>query len=143
MRDDVGTRVLLAARAFLGTPYRHQGSTRGIGCDCLGLIRGVWRELYGCEPETPGAYAVTWSLRSGADRLTEAAERHLHRIDLADALPGDVLLFRWRRGAPATHCAILDEGERIIHAYQGAAVVSSAFPKAWRARLSGSFRFPE
>jgi len=37
--------VVAAARAWLGTPYRHRASVRGAGCDCLGLLRGVWRAL--------------------------------------------------------------------------------------------------
>ena len=48
MRRD---EIVEAARAWLGTPYHHQASLRGVGCDCLGLVRGVWRELYGPEPE--------------------------------------------------------------------------------------------
>ncbi|MCE7026993.1 NlpC/P60 family protein [Jiella avicenniae] len=135
--------ALEIARDWLGTPYRHQGSAKGIGCDCLGLIRGIWRELRGAEPEEPGAYATTWSLRAGPDRLMAAAERHLMPIDVASALSGDVLLFRWRIGAPATHCAVVDEGGRIIHAYQGASVVSTALPNSWRGRIAGAFRFPE
>ena len=42
--------IVGAARAWLGTPYRHRASTPGAGCDCLGLVRGVWRTLYGAEP---------------------------------------------------------------------------------------------
>lgn len=142
MSEDIRQRSLMIARSWLGTPYRHQGSTKGIGCDCLGLLRGVWRELCGAEPEEPGAYARSWSLRAGPDRLMTAAETHLLAIELDKALPGDVLLFRWRSGAPATHCAILDEGGRIIHAYEGAAVVSTALPKSWRGRIAGAFRYP-
>ena len=36
-------RVLAEARSWLGTPYRHQGGRKGVGCDCLGLVRGVWK----------------------------------------------------------------------------------------------------
>ena len=43
--------VIAAARAWLGTPYHDQASLRGIGCDCLGLARGVWRDLVGAEPQ--------------------------------------------------------------------------------------------
>ena len=148
--------ALLAARAHLGTPYRHQGSLCGVGCDCLGLIRGVWRTLYGVEPEDPGAYTSDWSTRGGPDRLLEAAFRHLTPIAVADAEPGDVVLFAWRAGSPATHCGILDEAcrepsgraastnqRRVIHAYEGAAVVSSPLPPAWERRIVGAFRFPE
>ncbi|MBB4004215.1 NlpC/P60 family protein [Aurantimonas endophytica] len=135
--------ALGAARGFLGTPYRHQGSRRGIGCDCLGLVRGVWRELYGKEPEDPGPYRTDWAVRGGPDRLMEAARRHLVAVPAVETLPGDVLLFRWRDGAPASHCGIVEEGGRVIHAYEGAAVVSSSLPHAWSARIAGAFRFPE
>ncbi|MBP0617930.1 NlpC/P60 family protein [Jiella mangrovi] len=143
MSEETRRRALAIARRWLGTPYRHQGSTQGVGCDCLGLLRGIWRELHDSEPEEPGAYAITWSLRAGPDRLLAAAERHLVPIEPAEALEGDVLLFRWRTGAPATHCALVDGGGRIIHAYQGSAVVSTALPRSWRARIAGAFRFPE
>ena len=36
--------------------YRHQASLKGVGCDCLGLVRGVWRALHGAEPERAPAY---------------------------------------------------------------------------------------
>ncbi len=143
MSDLASSRALATARAFLGTPYRHQGSRQGIGCDCLGLLRGIWRALYGAEPEDPGPYGVDWSIRGGPDRLLDAARRHLIAVDVADARPGDVVLFRWRAGAPATHCGILDECGRLIHAYEGAAVVSSPMPQAWTRRIAGVFRFPE
>jgi NlpC/P60 family putative phage cell wall peptidase len=134
-------RALVVARTFLGTPYRHQGSRRGVGCDCLGLVRGVWRELYDAEAEEPGAYSADWAELDGRDRLAEAAGRHLVAVE--EALPGDVVLFRWREGAPAKHCGVLDEGGRVIHAYEGASVVSSPMPRAWGRRIAGHFRFPD
>ena len=39
--------VIAIARSWLGTPYHDQASLRGVGCDCLGLARGVWREVVG------------------------------------------------------------------------------------------------
>ena len=45
--------ILTEARSWIGTPYRHQASLKGIGCDCLGLLRGVWRGVMGEEPELP------------------------------------------------------------------------------------------
>jgi NlpC/P60 family putative phage cell wall peptidase len=149
-------RVLEAARGFIGTPYRHQGSRRGIGCDCLGLVRGVWREIYGREPEAPGPYTPDWAERADGEPLIEAALRHLVPIDVAEALPGDLVLFRWRTGARAKHCGFLDAGLsgdgpsgggaaglRLIHAYEGAAVVSSPLTPAWARRMAAAFRFPE
>ena len=42
-------RAVEIARAWIGTPYVHQGSACRAGADCLGLVRGVWRGLYGAE----------------------------------------------------------------------------------------------
>lgn len=49
--------IVAEARGWIGTPYRHQASLKGVGCDCLGLVRGVWRNCIGDEPETPPPYA--------------------------------------------------------------------------------------
>ncbi|GJE01285.1 NlpC/P60 family protein [Methylobacterium isbiliense] len=136
------SEVVAAARAWLGTPYRHQASLRGVGCDCLGLVRGVWRDRFGEEPEAPPPYTPDWGEADGAETLRDAARRHLAEIPLAAAAPGDVLLFRWRQGLPAKHCAILSEPGRMIHAYDGHAVVESWIPAAWERRLAYAFRFP-
>ena len=90
-----GALVAAIARTWLGTPYQHQQSLRLVACDCLGLVRGVWRALYGAEPEAPPPYRADWAETSGRERLLEAARRRLVEIDLAEAHPGDVLLFRF------------------------------------------------
>ena len=72
--------IVTAARAWIGTPYRHQGSLNGVGCDCLGLVRGVWRDLYGAEPETAPAYSPDWAETSGAEALADAGRRHLVEV---------------------------------------------------------------
>ena len=89
-------QILVEARAWIGTPYRHQASLKGVGCDCLGLLRGVWRALHGSEPEAMPAYAPDWAEASGTESLADAARRHLLEIAPDAALGGDVLLFRWR-----------------------------------------------
>ena len=68
MADDKGERVVAAARAWLGTPYHDQQSVRGVGCDCLGLARGVWRELVGPEPFPIPPYSRDWG-EAGPDEV--------------------------------------------------------------------------
>jgi NlpC/P60 family putative phage cell wall peptidase len=131
------------ARSWIGTPYRHQGALRGVGCDCLGLIRGVWRELYGAEPEAPGPYGMDWAERSGEERLYAAAERHCGLdIGRAKMQPGDLILFRWQAGYAAKHAGILSGERRFIHAYEQAGVIESALVPAWEKRIAAVFRFP-
>ncbi len=143
-----GDAVLDIAARFLGTPYRHQGSRAGIGCDCLGLVRGIWRELYGEEPEEPPPYRPDWALHAPGEPLLEAALRHFGPpLHPGARQPGDLLVFRWKDSAPATHAGILAHpdasGETFIHAYEQAAVLRSPLVPAWRRRIAGVFRFPE
>jgi NlpC/P60 family putative phage cell wall peptidase len=135
-------RIVAEALEWVGTPYRHQGSLKGVGCDCLGLVRGVWRAVYGEEPEAPGPYAADWAEASGEDRLLAAARRYCTDKARNDAVPGDLLLFRWRQNVPAKHAGILIGEDRFIHAYQGHSVLVSALVPHWRRRLAGVFAFP-
>ncbi|KQV63835.1 NlpC/P60 family protein [Rhizobium sp. Root1220] len=136
--------VLAIAESWIGTPYRHQASLKGVGCDCLGLVRGVWRELYGAEPELPPPYAPDWAERSGEDRLMNAARRHFGAsLPLAERRPGDLLLFRWRPEVAAKHAGIFVGEREFIHAYEQAAVIRSPLVPSWRRRIAAVFRFPE
>jgi NlpC/P60 family putative phage cell wall peptidase len=132
--------VVAEARNWLGTPYRHRASVRGAGCDCLGLVRGVWRELSGAELETPPPYSPDWADASDGEPLLDAARRAL--VATNDRQPGDVLLFRMIAGAPVKHAAILVAADRIIHAYWGRAVVESRLAPFWREKLAATFSFP-
>lgn len=135
--------IVAAARAWRGTPYRHQASLQGIGCDCLGLVRGVWRQVIGPEPVFVPPYTPDWAEAHGRDTLAEAARRHLTAIAPAAAQAGDVVLFRWRDGFPAKHCAILTGPATLIHAHDGAAVAEIAFAPWWRRRLAFAFAYPQ
>lgn len=139
--SDVASRAVAVARVWIGTPYRHQASCRGSGCDCLGLLRGVWRELYGHEPEVVPAYTRDWSEPGGEERLWQAACRHL--VPAAGGLAvGQVLLFRMRDGAVAKHLGIATGQDSFIHAYSGHGVVESALTVPWRRRVVARFDFP-
>jgi len=132
--------VLRCAESWLDTPYRHQASVRGIGTDCLGLIRGIWRELYGDEPETPPAYTPDWAERADEETLLNAASRWL--IPISTPQSGDILLFRMAADAPCKHVGILAPDARILHAYWGKSVVYSHFAPFWQRRHVASFAFP-
>lgn len=139
-------RIVTAARGWIGTPYRHQASCRGAGTDCLGLLRGVWREVLGHEPERPPAYSMDWSEPSRDEALWRAAQRHLRPKPIDDAAPGDVLLFRMRDGAVAKHLGVagrVGAAATFIHAYSGHAVVESRLTPPWARRIVARFSFPE
>ncbi len=145
--------IVAAARSWVGTPYHHQASLKGTGCDCLGLIRGVWRELNGPEPEAMPAYTKDWNEAQGAEELLAAAERHLLRVARPEAAAiGDVVVFRIRTPGPAKHAGIIcalpasgpleREGPRMVHAQEGVGVVEVSLSSWWRRRIVAAFRFP-
>ncbi|WP_406720855.1 MULTISPECIES: peptidase [Thioclava] len=140
------SEVVFLARAWIGTPYSHQASCLQGGTDCLGLIRGIWRSLYGCEPELPAPYSADWAEAGGAEALWQAAARHLVPVQANDPFRmGQVLLFRMKPRAVAKHVGLLSERGplRFIHAYGGHGVVENALSAPWRARLVARFDFPD
>ena len=137
-----GDDVVAAARLWIGTPYRHQASLRGVGCDCLGLLRGVWRDLLGPEPEAVPPYGRDWAEAGRRENLAEAAARHLLPREDGPDRAGDVILFRWRDGLPAGHCAIATGTGAMIHAHEGAAVAEVALAPWWTRHRVAAFRLP-
>lgn len=133
--------IVAEARSWLGTPYRHQASLKGVGCDCLGLVRGVFRALYGDEPERVPPYAPDWAEAASDEPLAQAAARHLAVVGKNAFDVGDVVLFRWRAGLAAKHAAIVTAPATIIHAHDGAVVAEIAMSPWWRRRLAFAFRF--
>lgn len=139
--------IVEIARGWIGTPYRHQAACRGAGTDCLGLVRGVWRDVMGAEPEVPPAYSMDWSEPQGRERLWQAASSHLgEQPQATDGLAaGDVILFRMRSGAVAKHLGIVSAAgasPAFIHAYEKYGVVESPLSRPWQRRIVARFKFP-
>lgn len=137
-RDDIVTET----RRWIGTPYHHQASVRGVGTDCLGLVRGIWRALQGPEAEIVPAYSRDWAEATGAETMLAAARRHLVERDRASAAAGDILLFRYRSYAVAKHVGILTSPDLMIHAIEGRAVAEVPLGTWWRRHLTAVFSFP-
>ena len=135
-------KVAAAARGWLGTPYRHQASVKGAGCDCLGLLRGVWREINGPEPSGTPPYPADWRDPMNAGALEAAAERFLLRAD-GSPVRGQVVLFRMHRSMPPKHCGIMVAGDRFIHAQEHIGVVEANLTDGWARRISGFFFIPD
>ena len=143
----MSVQAVEAARAWIGTPYVHQGSARGAGTDCLGLVRGVWRMIHGHEPEAVPAYTPDWGETGGTELLWSAALRTLRPVPAeAPEAAGEVLLFRMRAGAVAKHLGIragLNEAASFVHAYDRHGVVESPLSAPWRARIVARFAWPD
>ena len=135
--------IVAAARAWVGTPYVHQARTKGAGTDCLGLILGLWSELYGYLPGVIPPYTRDWDEAGQTERLWSAARDHLRPA--TEPRTGQVLLFRMRRGAVAKHLGVqtvTGSEARFVHAYSGHGVIENALSRPWARRVVARFEFP-
>jgi NlpC/P60 family putative phage cell wall peptidase len=135
------SQIVALARGWIGTPYHHQGTLKGIGCDCLGLLRGLYLEQFGVLPTVP-PYRPDWAENGAAETLIDGLHRWLTSIDVSEALSGDVFVFTLRRGAIAKHVGILSSPTHFIHAHEGAAVAEIALTAWWQRHVVAAFRFP-
>ena len=136
-------RVIAAARGWRGTPYHDQASLRGVGCDCLGLARGVWREVVGPETFPIPPYSRDWGESGPREVLAEGARKMMIEVPVDCAQPGALLLFRMKPRAIAKHVGILTGPGSFIHAYERLGVIEQPLTPPWRRRIAFAFLFPQ
>lgn len=143
---EIEQKVVAIATTWVGTPYQHQASLRNVGCDCLGLLRGVWRELYGVEPEEIPHYPARWmdalgnQIQNKQDPLVSMAEKYFARIEhKSEVKKADILLFNYRANLPAKHIGIAISQDYFIHAYSGKGVVKNRLSAWWLRHMVGHY----
>ena len=126
--------MILAARGWVGVPFRHQGRDRR-GVDCVGLIIAVGAELgLPCGAVDMRSYG---RLPLGGMLESAVAE---HGIPVAEPEAGAVVLCRFARSIQ--HVALCT-GPTLIHAYEGVGkVVEHGFRGKWERRAVSAWRLP-
>ena len=142
MKSADPAHVITAARSWLGTPYHDQASLRGVGCDCLGLARGVWREVVGPEPFPIPPYSRDWGETGPCEVLADGARQMMPEVPVQLAGSGALILFRMMPRAIAKHVGILTGPDTFLHAYERLGVIEEPLTPAWRRRIAFAFLFP-
>jgi NlpC/P60 family putative phage cell wall peptidase len=130
-------QIVKEARQYLGTPFKHQGRIKGVGCDCAGIIVNIAKML-GIDFWEYSGYGRTPDGKSLENCISQ-----LLQIDPADLKPGDVMLFKIRR--MPQHLAIATDGGMIHSFYRrsdGGRVVEHNLDDRWKKRIVKCFRFP-
>ena len=135
-------RVVAVARSWLGTPYHDQASLRGVGCDCLGLARGVWRDVVGPEPFPILPYSRDWGETGPREVLADGARQMMPEVPVQLAGSGALILFRMVPRAIAKHVGILTGPDTFLHAYERLGVIEEPLTPTWRRRIAFAFLFP-
>jgi NlpC/P60 family putative phage cell wall peptidase len=136
-------RVVAAARSWLGTPYHDQASLKGVGCDCLGLTRGVWRDVVGPEPFLIPPYSRDWGEIGSREILAEGARAMMIEVPPGEAPPGALVLFRMMPLAAAHRLRLPVSVQRLTAEWPPSSSASSAPASAWvSAARSSASRVP-
>ncbi len=127
--------IVAAARACIGTPFRHLGRVPGKALDCAGLAKAS-AETAGYAVVDMDAYGRTPV--NGLLETTLDAQPCLRRVFRAPQA-GDLLLMRFK-GDPQ-HLAIC-AGDTLIHAWQTVGKVAEhRFSDEWQARVVRVYEF--
>lgn len=137
--------IVAEAREWIGTPYHHLAHLKGVGCDCIGLLRGVWEAVNGPLPAPPPAYTPQWHLHQKESQLIQVLTTvyGFRQLTITCAPPvGSVLCFGVGKG-PAHHAGIMTERGTFIHSIMQANKVEEVPLGAhWRARLRAVLDYP-
>mgnify|MGYP000314131404 CR=1 FL=1 len=152
---DTASRIVNEARAWIGTPWHHQGRKKHVGCDCIGMVLGVLhgagatspaRDAAGRRLTFPSFDRTDYAPDPNSQRLRHTLETHLMEIPLNAIAAGDVLLFKiihlpQHVGIVGNHPS--GEGLSLIHAYSAAGkVVEESLGKSWLTRTIAAYRVP-
>lgn len=113
MTQALDALIVKEAMAWVGTPFVHGASVKGSGCDCLGLIKGVYESVFARTAEALPVYPPTFWQEEGWHTL------FLHRLRLV-ASPvgtgpetGKLLLFA--KDGVLVHLGIAADEGTMIH----------------------------
>lgn len=129
-------RFIEVALSMDGTPFKHQGRVPGVGVDCAGLVVCAAKAVGIPVDDVKG-----YSRIPSSGMFLAAIRRHCDRIDINDAVPGDIAVFAFR--AEPQHVAIITAKNplEILHAYMEVGrVVRHRVDDTWMSRLHGVYR---
>lgn len=105
--------VVAEARTWIGTPYHHAASLKGVGVDCGQMPMAVYHAA-GLVPKIEvDEYSQDWNLHRDEERYLNVVTRFAREVP-GPTGPGDLVLYQW--GRCYSHGAIIESWPRIIHA---------------------------
>ncbi|MGH9541393.1 MAG: C40 family peptidase [Terriglobales bacterium] len=106
--------VVQIAESWIGAPFISQWPPTRKGCDCGGLLAGVYAEARLIEMPRLGVYDYNAPWAKGDTLYLDLISEHCSEVHESRAEPGDLILFRMGRGWG--HGGIYVGSSRMIHA---------------------------
>lgn len=135
--------VATLARSWIDTPYHNMAAAKGAGCDCIGLVRGLWAEIYSCPPPSVPVYSPNWvGVDKNDELLLQTARKLLVEVEPTSRGPGIILAFRIHPRAVVQHCGVMTSDQLMVHAHSGRKVYECGLGSQWEPKVVAAFRFP-
>lgn len=103
--------VIAEALTWQGTPYHHMARLKGIGCDCLTYLAGVFENCGLIDHIEIPFYPMDWALHRDAERYFDGLLKYTCPVETPQ--PGDIAL--WKFGRCYSHGAIVITWPKIIN----------------------------
>lgn len=110
---DARQAVIAEALSWLGTPWHHQARLKGVGCDCIQFVIGVFHACGLCPAIDTWDYGQDWMFHRDDELILTGLAQYATETDTAG--PGDIVVYRF--GRTFSHVGILGNGGQLIHAY--------------------------
>jgi cell wall-associated NlpC family hydrolase len=129
--------VVKVAKSWIGTPYHNNAKIKGVGCDCLTFLSGVFIEAGIIKEVKIPHYSPDFMKHRNAEQYLDGLLKYTHEVE--KPLPGDIAL--WKFGRCFSHSAIVVEWPVVMHAYIHRSVMFENVDRAqWLKYMGRSLR---
>lgn len=109
--------------SYVGTPYHHRGTLRGVGVDCITFLLGAFQGARVLGAVELPRYPRDWHLHRDQERYMTGLLKYC--VETAPASertpkPADIVLYKF--GRAFSHGVLVLEWPKAIHAYVGVGV---------------------
>ncbi len=140
---DESNKLAKIMNEWVDTPFKHRTCVKGLGCDCIHFVGGVFEEMRLCkvsEISVPD-YPTDWHYHNTREALAESLERefNVHRVSVDGKLiNGDIILSHY--GKASSHSGIYHDGY-VYQAINGVGVKRINFKdKKFRKQMKFAYR---
>jgi len=112
--------VVAEAMTWMGTPWHHRASVKGVGVDCAMFVLTVYANAGLIQRFDPGDYPRDWHIHKSEERFLGFVAPFVRRIEESEVQAGDLVLCKI--GRVFSHGVIVTAWPQGIHALVGANV---------------------
>lgn len=134
--------IVTVAEDWIGTPFHQQGRQKKFGCDCIGLILGIAKEI-NAKPITGEPWGkcdvLTYDAIKDSKLLVEAMPKYFAKIT-TNPQPGNILLIEINNSQ--YHLVIQSHNNKIIHSCSSIGrVICHRIIPSWKVMEAFAYQF--